>query len=63
MIQFHPIKDKAQLVDALTGGPLDADAAECAHCGVFYNPESVQAINADNCGICISCQTPFQPAS
>lgn len=60
MLQFRAIKDKSQLVDALTGAPLQGDACECGLCGVFYNRESVEALKADNEGNCAACGRKFE---
>ena len=47
----------AQMRDALTGGPLDADAElfRCADCQSFYTVESVRALANDNSARCINC--------
>lgn len=59
MIEFRKIREKSELVDALTGVALRADACECDHCGVFYNQSSVDALVAENNGDCVSCNYPF----
>ncbi|MGE0797200.1 MAG: hypothetical protein AB7G13_35450 [Lautropia sp.] len=49
----------AQLRDALTGGPLDADGElfRCADCQSFYNVASVRALANDNGARCIQCRS------
>ena len=46
-----------ELRDALTAGPLDADAElfRCAECQSFYSVESVRALAMDNAARCINC--------
>lgn len=60
MCEFRAIKDKSQLVDALTGASLGMEASECFHCGVFYNEESLHAIAEHNEGKCVSCFQVFK---
>ena len=47
----------AELRDALSGGPLDADGElfRCADCQSFYSVESVRALALDNGARCLSC--------
>jgi hypothetical protein len=47
----------AELRDALSGGPLDADAElfRCADCQSFYSVPSVRALAMDNGARCINC--------
>lgn len=47
----------SELRDALSGGPLDADAElfRCADCQSFYSVESVRALANDNSARCLSC--------
>lgn len=46
-----------ELRDALSGGPLDADAElfRCAECQSFYSVTSVRALAMDNGARCINC--------
>jgi DNA-directed RNA polymerase subunit RPC12/RpoP len=46
-----------ELRDALSGGPLDADAElfRCADCKSFYSVQSVRALAMDNGARCINC--------
>lgn len=60
MISFRPIEDKSQLVDALTGAALREGESRCAHCGVFYNRESMLELVASNNGNCASCEHPLR---
>ena len=45
------------LVDALSGAALDPAGGLhlCSHCKVFYNAHSVEVIQAENGGRCVSC--------
>lgn len=47
----------AELRDALSGGPLDADTElfRCADCKSFYSVQSVRALAMDNGARCINC--------
>lgn len=49
--------DIKDLVDALTGAPLQKDAGlfQCKRCKVFYQEQSVEVIRAENQGRCVSC--------
>jgi hypothetical protein len=47
----------AEMRDALSGGPLDADAElfRCAECQSFYSVASVRALAMDNGARCLNC--------
>jgi len=49
--------DIKDLVDALTGAPLQLNAGlfQCQHCKVFYQAQSVEVIRSENAGRCVSC--------
>lgn len=49
--------DIKDLVDALTGSPLNLNAGlfQCLRCKVFYQAQSVEVIRAENGGRCVSC--------
>jgi len=49
----------AEMRDALSGGPLDADAElfRCAECQSFYSVASVRALAMDNGARCINCDS------
>jgi hypothetical protein len=44
-------------VDALTGAPLQLSSGlfQCQRCKVFYQGHSIQVINSENGGRCVSC--------
>ncbi len=50
--------DIKDLVDALTGAPLQRSLGlyQCQRCKVFYQPHSVEVIQSENGGRCVSCQ-------
>lgn len=52
--------DIKDLVDALTGAPLQLNAGlfQCKRCKVFYQEQSVEVIRAENGGRCVSCLHP-----
>ncbi len=49
--------DIEDLVDALTGAPLQRSLGlyQCQRCKVFYQPQSVEVIKSENGGQCVSC--------
>lgn len=49
--------DIGDLVDALTGGPLQPDAGlfHCRRCRVFYHQASAEVLRRENEGRCIAC--------
>jgi small nuclear ribonucleoprotein (snRNP)-like protein len=51
--------DIKDLVDALTGAPLQAALGlfQCQRCKVFYQPQSFDVIKSENAGRCVSCQS------
>lgn len=52
--------DIMDLVDALTGAPLQRDSGlfQCKRCKVFYQEQSVEVIRTENQGRCVSCLHP-----
>ena len=51
-------QDIKDLVDALTGAPLQARLGlyQCKRCKVFYQAHSFEVIQSENGGRCVSCQ-------
>lgn len=49
--------DIGELVDALTGAPLQPDAGlfQCRRCRVFYQQASAEVLRVENDGRCIAC--------
>jgi hypothetical protein len=54
VLNDYDIKD---LVDALTGAPLKPSLGlyQCRNCKVFYQTHSIEVINSENGGRCVSC--------
>jgi hypothetical protein len=57
----------SSVCDALTGGPINLDGSagsiwRCVKCSSLYNQSSVAALEKDNAGACVQCQTHVRAA-
>ncbi|MBL4706308.1 MAG: hypothetical protein JKY54_17405 [Flavobacteriales bacterium] len=53
-IEFKNAKS-SDVVDALTGGPIQGEAVRCTRCNCFYGNESIEALKEHNENCCVSC--------